>query len=65
LIPIPMFLSRYIFSLTFFKAWLVLCVAWLFVAACITSVLPLWESRQGIREIGVGLLKDVLSERVA
>ncbi|EGN99422.1 hypothetical protein SERLA73DRAFT_168870 [Serpula lacrymans var. lacrymans S7.3] len=58
LIPIPMFLSHYIFSLTFFKAWVIICVIWLFVAAFITSVLPLWESRNAMSDIGRGLLKD-------
>ncbi|KAH7907163.1 Sodium:solute symporter family-domain-containing protein [Hygrophoropsis aurantiaca] len=59
LIPIPMFLSHYIFSLQFFRAWVVISVVWLFVAACITSVLPLWESRQAIMDIGRGLTRDL------
>ncbi|KAH7912992.1 Sodium:solute symporter family-domain-containing protein [Hygrophoropsis aurantiaca] len=58
LIPIPMFLSHYVFSLTFFKAWVIICVIWLFVAACITSVLPLWESRAAMADIFRGLVRD-------
>ncbi|KAF8846221.1 Na+/solute symporter [Paxillus ammoniavirescens] len=60
LIPIPMFLSHYIFSLAFFKGWIIMCVLWLFVAACITSVLPLWESRVAIANILKGLARDTV-----
>ncbi|KAG9314224.1 Sodium:solute symporter family-domain-containing protein [Chiua virens] len=63
LIPIPMFLSHYIFSLTFFKVWIICCVIWLFVAAVITSVLPLWESRAAMIKIFKGLIKDTLGRQ--
>ncbi|KIJ64934.1 hypothetical protein HYDPIDRAFT_89896 [Hydnomerulius pinastri MD-312] len=63
LIPIPMFLSHYVFSLTFFKAWVIICIIWLFIAASITSVLPLWESRHAMADIGRGLLRDVFKQR--
>ncbi|KAH7918066.1 hypothetical protein BV22DRAFT_1115482 [Leucogyrophana mollusca] len=59
LIPIPIFLSHYIFSLPFFRAWVIISIVWLFVAASITSVLPLWESRGAILDIGRGIVKDV------
>ncbi|KAI0944312.1 hypothetical protein AcW1_002055 [Taiwanofungus camphoratus] len=58
LIPIPMFFSHYVFSLHFFKAWIIICIIWLFVAASITSVLPLWESRMAILEISGGFIRD-------
>lgn len=58
IIPIPMFLSHYVFSLTFFKAWVIICVIWLFIAACITSILPLWESRGAMADIGRGVIRD-------
>ncbi|EIW86874.1 hypothetical protein CONPUDRAFT_24894, partial [Coniophora puteana RWD-64-598 SS2] len=57
LIPIPMFLTHYVFSLTFFRAWLTLCVIWLFVAASITSILPLWESRAAMGDIYRGIVR--------
>ncbi|EGN99399.1 hypothetical protein SERLA73DRAFT_108889 [Serpula lacrymans var. lacrymans S7.3] len=58
LIPIPMFLSHYIFSLKFFKGWVIVCVIWLFISALITSVLPLWESRKAISDISRGMIRD-------
>lgn len=64
LIPIPLFLSHYVFSLGFFKGWIIICVAWLFVAACITSVLPLWESRRAIKDIFSGVIRDVFGGAV-
>ncbi|KAG0691799.1 hypothetical protein DFH29DRAFT_818901, partial [Suillus ampliporus] len=59
LIPIPMFLSHYVFSLNFFKGWIIICVAWLFVSAGITSILPLWESRVAIKDIFLGMVRDM------
>jgi len=59
LIPIPMFLSHYVFSLNFFKAWVIICVIWLFTAAFITSLLPIWESRRAMVDIFNGLVRDV------
>ncbi|KAG2056983.1 Na+/solute symporter [Suillus hirtellus] len=59
LIPIPMFLSHYVFSLNFFKGWIIICVVWLFVAAGITSILPLWESRAAMKDIFLGMVRDI------
>ncbi|KAG2350176.1 Na+/solute symporter [Suillus weaverae] len=59
LIPIPMFLSHYVFSLNFFRGWIIICVIWLFAAAGITSILPLWESRAAIKDIFLGMTRDI------
>ncbi|KAJ7192584.1 solute symporter family transporter [Mycena pura] len=40
LIPIPMFLSHYIFSDRFFTAWVVISFIWVFCSAAISTVLP-------------------------
>lgn len=44
LIPIPMFLSHYVFSQGFFTAWVVISFLWVFASAGISTVLPLVES---------------------
>lgn len=44
LIPIPMFLSHYIFSQGFFVAWVVITFAWVFCSTAISVLLPLWET---------------------
>ncbi|EXJ68056.1 uncharacterized protein A1O5_08671 [Cladophialophora psammophila CBS 110553] len=45
LIPIPMFLSHYVFSVGFFTAWVVISFIWVFSSALISVVLPVWETR--------------------
>ena len=57
LIPIPMFLSHYIFSQGFFTAWVIISFIWVFCLAAITTILPLWETldffKEFVREVGV------------
>ncbi|KAF7360171.1 Solute symporter family transporter [Mycena venus] len=59
LIPIPMFLSHYIFSERFFTAWVVISFLWVFCSAAISTILPLVEAftffKQLTRDIGVDL----------
>ena len=44
LIPIPMFLSHYIFSQGFFVAWVVITFCWVFCSTAISVILPVWET---------------------
>lgn len=44
LVPIPMFLSHYIFSKGFFTAWVVITFIWVFSSAAISIVLPIVET---------------------
>lgn len=44
LIPIPMFLSHYVFSQGFFTAWVIITFIWVFCSAAITTILPLVEA---------------------
>ena len=44
LVPIPMFLSHYIFSQGFFVAWVVITFAWVFCSTAISVILPIWET---------------------
>ncbi|KAJ7468098.1 solute symporter family transporter [Mycena latifolia] len=59
LIPIPMFLSHYIFSQRFFTAWVVISFIWVFCSAAISTVLPIVEAlaffKQLVKDIGVDL----------
>ncbi|MCJ1360295.1 MAG: hypothetical protein MMC33_010300 [Icmadophila ericetorum] len=50
LIPIPMFLSHYIFSQGFFTAWVIISFVWVFCSAAISTVLPLVESATFFKE---------------
>lgn len=65
ILPIPLFLSHYIFSKGFFTFWIVLGILWAFVGAFITVVLPLWESRHSLVFVGRGIIADLSGKRVA
>ena len=56
LVPIPMFLSHYIFSQGFFVAWVVITFIWVFCSTAISVLLPIWET--------VGFFKDLWAEVV-
>ncbi|KAL4791074.1 Sodium:solute symporter family-domain-containing protein [Aspergillus venezuelensis] len=45
IIPIPMFLSHYVFSRGFFTGWVVISFIWVFVAFILCGILPIWETR--------------------
>lgn len=61
LIPIPMFLSHYVFSKGFFIGWVIISFMWVFASATISVVLPIFETRgfftELFREIGKDLRK--------
>lgn len=45
IIPIPMFLSEYIYSKGFFTFYIVVAFIWAFASFFICSILPIWETR--------------------
>ena len=51
LIPVPMFLSHYIFSLPFFTAWIVITFIWVFCSTAISVVLPIVEAAGFFKEL--------------
>ena len=51
LVPIPMFLSHYIFSQGFFVAWVVLTFCWVFCSTAISVILPIWETAGFFRDL--------------
>lgn len=65
LIPIPMFLSHYIFSLHFFTAWIVISFIWVFSSTVISVVLPIWETRLFFKQIFREIIRDIRSKNAA
>lgn len=59
LIPIPMFLSHYVFSEHFFTAWVVISFIWVFCSAIISIVLPIWETRLFFKRLVLEVWGDV------
>ena len=57
LIPIPMFLSHYIFSQGFFVAWVVITFAWVFCSTAISVILPIWETAGFFRDLYTEIFK--------
>lgn len=51
LIPIPLFLSHYIFSQGFFVAWVVITFCWVFCSTAISVILPVWETAGFFRDL--------------
>lgn len=51
LIPIPLFLSHYIFSQGFFIAWVVITFCWVFCSTAISVILPIWETAGFFRDL--------------
>lgn len=45
LIPMPMFFSKYLFSVQFFTGWVVISFIWVFAALLVCGILPIWETR--------------------
>ncbi|EJD44285.1 solute symporter family transporter [Auricularia subglabra TFB-10046 SS5] len=59
LIPIPMFLSHYVFSRGFFTAWVVISFVWVFASAATSCILPVWETRAFFVELAVAISQDL------
>ena len=70
IIPIPMFLSHYVFSKPFFTAWVVISFLWVFCALFLCGILPIWETRTFLKALfvqvaGVGKQKTPAETRSA
>lgn len=49
--PIPMYGSKYIFSLPFFRGWVVVLFIWAFYGALVVVILPIWQGRGSMMEV--------------
>jgi hypothetical protein len=59
LIPIPMFLSHYIFSEHFFIGWVVISFIWVFSSAAISVILPLYETAGFFKKLVGEIITDI------
>lgn len=60
-IPMPMFFSRYLFSVQFFTGWVVISFLWVFASLLICGILPVWETRA----FWMALLREIFSGKVS
>lgn len=63
LIPIPMFLSHYIFSEHFFLAWVIISFIWVFSSTFISVCLPIWETRTFFKQLVGEMVGDIRGNR--
>lgn len=63
LVPIPMFLSHYVFSKWFFTAWIVISFIWVFSSAFVSCLLPIWESRVVLATLSKQAWSDLTFKR--
>ncbi|KAI6797874.1 solute symporter family transporter [Hortaea werneckii] len=57
LVPIPMFLSHYVFSKGFFTAWVVISFLWVFTSTGISVILPIFETMGFLKKFAKAVLK--------
>lgn len=62
LIPIPMFLSHYIYSSGFFLGWVIISFLWVFFALFTCAILPIYEASGFFREFWVAVREDLRGE---
>ena len=63
LIPIPMFLSHYVFSEHFFLGWIVISFIWVFSSAAISVILPMWETAGFFKNLVGEVMRDIRGSR--
>ena len=55
--PLPMYAAHYVFSKTFFSAWLIIAIIWLWCTLFIAGFYPIIDGRQQILAVMKGLFK--------
>lgn len=61
--PIPMFASRYVFSLPFFRGWVVVSIIWVFLSTFAVGIFPLWEARKNAVIMAKAIWADLTGKR--
>ncbi|KAK7224957.1 hypothetical protein V2G26_012960 [Clonostachys chloroleuca] len=56
--PLPIYAANYIFSKTFFTAWVVVSIIWLWASSITVSVWPLWSGREQLIGVYRALFKS-------
>ncbi|TFY67126.1 hypothetical protein EVG20_g4051 [Dentipellis fragilis] len=62
IIPLPLFFAQTIYGLHGFSAWVVIGIIWCFCSAISVVLYPLWESREALRQITMGMYQDVFGK---
>ncbi|KAJ3869394.1 Na+/solute symporter [Lentinula novae-zelandiae] len=58
-VPLPMFFSHYVYSKPFYAFWVSVSIIWVLLSGVFSVLLPVWESRQEMFDIIVGVNKSL------
>ncbi|ORZ00361.1 Sodium:solute symporter family-domain-containing protein [Syncephalastrum racemosum] len=61
--PMPMFGSGYIFSLPFFRGWVIVSIIWVFFSTFAVGLFPLWEARTDCWLMCKAIWNDITGRR--
>ncbi|PSR74673.1 hypothetical protein PHLCEN_2v9654 [Hermanssonia centrifuga] len=61
IIPLPLFFAQTVFGVRGLEAWVVIGMLWTFTSAFSVVLYPLWESRDALKLISRGMIKDVFA----
>ncbi|KAH0578839.1 hypothetical protein H2248_003033 [Termitomyces sp. 'cryptogamus'] len=58
-IPLPLFFMQILYGVRGFQAWVVIGIIWVFTSCMAVILLPLWESREALKMVSCGVIKDI------
>ncbi|CAJ0750781.1 24391_t:CDS:2 [Entrophospora sp. SA101] len=61
--PLPMYFSRYVFSVPFFTFWVAISMIWAIMSTLAVAIYPLYESRSSIANVVGGMYGDITGKR--
>jgi len=61
LIPLPLFFAQTIYTEKGLATWVIIGIIWTFLSAFTVVLYPLWESREALKTISRGIIKDVFT----
>ncbi|KAF9559110.1 urea transporter [Agrocybe pediades] len=61
IIPLPLFFSQHVYTVAGLTGWVSVGVAWTFLSTVAVVIYPLYESRQALTQICVGIYKDIFT----
>jgi len=61
--PLPMYFSRYVFSVPFFTFWVAISMIWAIMSTLAVAIYPLYESRRSIVSVVSGMFGDITGKR--
>ncbi|ETW75302.1 urea transporter [Heterobasidion irregulare TC 32-1] len=61
-IPLPLFFAHTVYGVRGLTAWVVIGILWCFCSAFSVVLYPLWESREALRLIMRGIVKDIFAK---